>query len=79
MRTRLRRWGKSLAVRITKALAEEVGLRDDSLVEHRLDEGTIVLEPCVQLPRLGDLLEGIRPENLHREIDTGPAAGDEVW
>jgi len=79
MRTRVQRWGNSLAVRIPKAFAAEVGLQDDSPVELRLDGGTIVLEPRVYLPRLTDLLEGVRPDNLHREADTGPATGDEVW
>jgi mRNA interferase MazF len=78
MRTRVQRWGNSLAVRIPKALAAEVGLRGDSPVELRLDGGTIVLEPRVSLPRLDDLLVGIRPGNLHRGADTGPAAGDEA-
>ena len=78
MRTRLRQWGKGMGVCIPKTLAAEVGLRDDSPIELRLDGATIVIEPCVHLPRLGDLLEGIRPDNVHREVDTGPASGDEV-
>ena len=79
MRTRVQRWGNSLGVRIPKAFAAEIGLQDDSPVDLRLDEGTIVLEPHVHLPKLGDLLEGIRPDNLHGEADSGPAAGNEVW
>ncbi|MCJ7676928.1 MAG: type II toxin-antitoxin system PemK/MazF family toxin [Anaerolineales bacterium] len=78
MRTRLRQWGKGMGVCIPKTLAAEVGLRDDSPIELRLDGAKIVIEPCVHLPRLGDLLEGIRPDNVHREVDTGPASGDEV-
>jgi predicted RNase H-like HicB family nuclease len=30
-------------------------------------------------PVLEDLLKGITPENLHSEVDTGPAVGGEVW
>ena len=78
MRTRLRQWGKSMGVCIPKTLAAEVELRDDSPIELRLDGATIVIEPCVHLPGLGDLLEGIRPDNVYREVNTGPAAGDEA-
>jgi antitoxin component of MazEF toxin-antitoxin module len=67
-----------MGVCIPRTLAAEVGLRDDSPIELRLDGATIVIEPCVHLPRLGDLLEGIRPDNVHREVNTGPAAGDEA-
>lgn len=49
---------------------------EDSPIELRLDGATIAIEPCVHLPRLGGLLEDIRPDNVHREVDTGPAAGD---
>jgi antitoxin component of MazEF toxin-antitoxin module len=31
------------------------------------------------VPTLDELLEGIRPENLHAEVETGPAQGDEMW
>lgn len=78
MRTRLRQWGKSMGVCIPKTLAAEVELRDGSPIELRLDGATIIIEPCVRLPGLGDLLEGIRPDNVHREVDIGPAAGDEA-
>lgn len=30
-------------------------------------------------PVLEDLLAGVTPENLHGEVDTGPAVGREVW
>jgi hypothetical protein len=28
---------------------------------------------------LEELLQGITPQNLHDEVDTGPAAGHEAW
>jgi antitoxin MazE len=80
MKTRVQRWGNSLAVRIPKAFAAEVGLENEASVELRLDRGKIVLEPIrPPAPRLEDLLRGVRKSNLHREVDTGPAVGDEVW
>ena len=80
MRTRVQRWGNSLAVRIPKTFAEEVGLRDDSPVELRLSQGTLVLEPSApRLPSLEELLGKVSRANLHAEFDTGPAQGREVW
>lgn len=80
MKTRVQRWGNSLAVRIPKTYAAEVGLQDDSPVELRVDRGRIVLEPTVPpAPKLEDLLSKVRKSNLHGEIDTGRAVGREVW
>lgn len=80
MKTRVRRWGNSLAVRIPKSFAEEVGLKDNTAVELRPDRGRLVLEPSEPpAPRLEELLRGVRKSNLHDEIDSGPAQGKEAW
>lgn len=80
MRTHVQRWGNSLAVRIPKSFAEEVGLERGSPVELRLDQGRLVVEPSgPPAPRLEDLLRGVRKSNLHGEIDSGPAQGKEAW
>lgn len=80
MRTRVQRWGNSLAVRIPKVFAEEVGLEDDSPVDLRLSQGKLVLEPVSPTaPRLEELLRKVRKSNIHSEIDTGPAQGREAW
>ncbi|MDI6772645.1 MAG: AbrB/MazE/SpoVT family DNA-binding domain-containing protein [bacterium] len=80
MKTRVQRWGNSLAVRIPKAFAAEVGLEDDSPVVLRLHRGKLVVEPAVPTPpSLDELLRGVRKSNLHREVDTGPLQGNEAW
>lgn len=80
MKTRVQRWGNSLAVRIPKAFAEEVGLTDDSSVEMRLFKGGLLVEPSPTWePTLEQLLDGVADSNLHGEVDTGPAQGSEVW
>ncbi len=80
MKTRVQRWGNSLAVRIPKSFAEEVGLQQDSPVDLRLSEGTLVLEPSAPpAPSLNDLLRRVRKANLHSEVETGPAQGREAW
>jgi len=80
VRTRVRRWGNSLAVRIPKSFAEEVGLQADTPVELRLSEGTLVLQPSgPRPPTLQQLLSKIRKSNIHAEFDAGPAQGREAW
>ena len=80
MKTKVQRWGNSLAVRIPKSFAEEVGLMDGSPVEMRLVEGGLLVEPASTRPlSLEELLDGVSESNLHGEVDTGPAQGLEVW
>ena len=80
MKTRVQRWGNSLAVRIPKSFAEEVGLEDNSPVNLRLSQGKLVLEPSSPPPpSLDELLRRVSKSNLHKEVDTGPAQGREAW
>ena len=80
MRTRVRRWGNSLGLRIPKSFAAEACIEDGSMVDLSLDEGVllvrVVRDPGLELDQL---LEGINEENLHGESDTGPAVGREDW
>ena len=80
MRTRVKKWGNSLALRIPKSFADEVGLEKESPVEVSLEDGRLIVSPvAVPHPTLAQLLSGVTKDNLHREEDTGPAAGDEAW
>ncbi len=80
MRTRIQRWGNSLAVRIPKSFAAELQLDHDSEVDLTLVNGQLALVP-VPAPAvtLDELLKGITDQNLHHEVDTGPAIGQEAW
>lgn len=80
MKTRVQKWGNSLALRIPKSFAEEAGLHAASAVELTLVEGRLVVQPIApQPPTLEDLLRGITDENLPGEWDTGPPIGREAW
>jgi antitoxin MazE len=48
METKVKKWGNSLALRIPKPLALEVGLDDDSPVELSLSDGKLVIAPIVE-------------------------------
>jgi antitoxin MazE len=76
----VRKWGNSAAVRIPATVLAEAGLEIDQAVEVRQERGRIIIEPARTLRfELKDLLDGIRPDNLHDPIDTGRPVGREVW
>ena len=78
MKTKIQRWGNSLAVRVPKAIAETVGLRRDDEVTMEVDDGKVILLPRRGGFRLEDLLAGITDENLHAPVDTGEPTGREL-
>ena len=80
MRTKVQKWGNSLAVRIPKAFAVEVGLERDRDVELSVQGGCLVVAPPPGPSyTLDELLAGVCPSNLHRETDWGAPIGKEVW
>jgi antitoxin MazE len=80
MKTRVLKWGNSLALCIPKSFAAEAGLRANAVVELCLVEGALVVRPGTpQLLTLDKLLQGITEDNVPGGWDTGPAVGKEVW
>lgn len=80
MRSRIQKWGNSLALRIPKSFATEVGLQRETSVEVSLANGKLVITPVAKpKPTLKQLLAKVTEENLHHEIETGPATGNESW
>jgi antitoxin MazE len=80
MKTRVQKWGNSLALRIPKSFASEVGFQKETPVEVSLSDGKLVIAPVSPpKPTLKQLLAKITKDNLHSEVDTGPATGNETW
>jgi len=80
MRTRVQKWGNSLALRIPKSFAAEVGLQKETSVEVSLADGKLVITPVAKPSlTLKQLLAKVTKDNLHHEIDAGPAIGNETW
>ena len=80
MKTRVQKWGNSLALRIPKSFANEVGLEKEASVEVSLSDGKLVITPVSKpQPTLKQLLAKITKENLHHEVDTSSAIGNETW
>jgi len=79
MRTTVRRWGNSLALRIPKALAEQAGIGPGGLVDLEVEGRVLSIRPVMPGSDLDGLLAGITDDNLHGEIDAGGPVGDEAW
>ena len=80
MRTRVQKWGNSLALRIPKSFAQEAGLKEQSAVELSVVDGKLVVARELRAPyALKELLEQVTPDNLHGQVDTGQAVGGEAW
>jgi antitoxin MazE len=80
MHARVQKWGNSLALRVPKAVAEMMLLADGSEVELELQQGRLVVTPVREAElTLDALLAQVTDQNLHGEVDWGPAAGQEVW
>ena len=80
MKTTVKKWGNSAAVRIPTSVMQATHLHLDEVVEVREEAGRIVIEPVRQKTyELDDLLKGITPKNLHSAVDFGPPEGKEVW
>jgi len=64
MRTKIRRWGHSLAVRIPKPFAIEARLGDQTEVDLAVVNGKIVVTPARLIEDL--LAERLAPTNVYR-------------
>lgn len=79
MKSRIQKWGNSLAVRLPKSIAEQKSLREGSGISVILKNNQIVLEPEAEEFSLTSMLKEINPDNIHSETEWSEAQGNEVW
>ena len=80
MKTAVRKWGNSLAVRLPKAVAESVELYEGTPVVIEKKEGRLLLTPIKKKEySLASLVKGINSRNRHDLIETGSPRGKEIW
>jgi antitoxin MazE len=66
LKTSVQKWGNSLAVRIPKSFAGELGLAENAPVAMTLEDGALLVRPERELTwDLGSLLARVTDENLH--------------
>ncbi|MDY6991980.1 MAG: AbrB/MazE/SpoVT family DNA-binding domain-containing protein [Pseudomonadota bacterium] len=80
MQTKVQRWGNSLAIRLPKAYTQELALENNTEINLSLSKTGIIITP-IKKPQLTleQLLAGITEHNVHAEVSTGDAVGNEVW
>jgi antitoxin MazE len=71
-------WGNSVALRIPNAFAKEIQATAGRAADVCVKDGTLVVTP-IEAPAysLDELLKGVTQENLHGEIGTVAAVGNE--
>lgn len=80
MKVQIQKWGNSLALRIPKSFALESKIEQGSTVEVSVKQGKLVVAPLIAPEfMLEELLSKVTKRNLHHEVDSGDAAGKEVW
>lgn len=81
IRSNVKRWGNSPAIRIPATLMQALDLNIDDEIKIDLIEGKLVIEPVKKEPvfTLEELVEGISPDNLHELVDWGDPKGKETW
>ncbi|NLJ39748.1 MAG: AbrB/MazE/SpoVT family DNA-binding domain-containing protein [Candidatus Atribacteria bacterium] len=77
---RIQKWGNSLAIRIPKPLAAQVGFKNQTPVTIEVSEGSIVVSPQSEANmQLSQMVDKINQHNIHNEIDFGIKQGRESW
>jgi antitoxin MazE len=80
MKTRIQKWGNSLALRIPRPFAEDSRLREHSPVDLSVRGGNLVVTALPEQEfSLDELVARITPRNRHHETETGGPVGSEVW
>ncbi len=80
MKARVQKWGNSLALRIPRPFALEVGLSENSEVELSLVDGRLIIRPIGRVKFvLSDLMAMVTPKNRHSEVAIDGPVGKEAW
>ena len=80
MKTTVKKWGNSAAIRIPSHMLEAASLKLEEEVVIREEKGCIVIAPIhPKKYDLKNLLKGIKPNNQHPAVDFGKPQGKENW
>ena len=79
MTATIQKWGNSLALRLPRALAQQIKVSEGQAVELKVTDDKLIVRAARRRPTLDELLAKVTPENIHPETDWGPPQGKEVW
>ena len=77
MQAVVQKWGNSLGFRIPSLWAKENNVKSGSKIEVIAEKGKMVILP--QKKSLDDMMAMVNDDNIHSEISTGHAIGNEEW
>lgn len=78
MKTSVKKWGNSMAVRIPALMAKDLQIRDGSILEVLVDSGNIILKPEKRnRVNLKKMLLKVNSSNIHGEVNAGKSMGRE--
>ena len=80
MFTTIAKWGNSLALRIPQHIGQEIQINEGAEVDLVVVDGNLVIKPRSRRRySLEELVAGITPDNLHSEVESSAAVGNEAW
>jgi len=77
MQAVVQKWGNSLGFRIPSLWAKDNNVKSGSKVEVIAEKGKMIILP--QKKSLDDMMAMVNDDNIHSEISTGHAIGNEEW
>ena len=77
MKAVVQKWGNSLGFRIPSLWAKDNNVKSGSKVEVIAEKGKMIILP--QKKSLDDMMAMVNDDNIHSEISTGHAIGNEEW
>jgi antitoxin MazE len=79
MIVQFKKWGDDLGLRIPDSYAREIAAEEGKQAELKVEGGSLVVTPVEGFLAydLDELISKITPDNLHGEISTGFAVGNE--
>jgi len=80
MKTAIKKWGNSYAIRLPKSIVEEMGVGLDTELDITSKNRTIVLT-AAETPRytFEEMMASITDETMPEPFDWGPSVGKEIW
>ena len=79
MKSNIKKWGNSLALRLPASVLGGTVFELELEVDVRIEGNRMIIEPVRPPIDLDAMLAAITPENSHELINWGPPVGKEVW
>ena len=79
VRVSLAQWGNNLALRLPKAVVQQLGVASGSEVAVSVSDGVLVASPVRKRPVLEELVKRITDKNRHAATEWGAPVGRELW